>query len=359
MADNAGWLTLKAGPAAAAALAEGPLTPARVGAVAAAAGGPRWLAITAFHQTLFGEWLAGRSGLPIVGSSIGAWAGAAACHPHDPASALAALAEAYIGQSYPEKPDAACITDTLADILSAALTPEVRCGVLETSPFDLHVLTVRSRGPTGAENRAALAAATAATIAGNTVSRRLLGAFYERVIFARDAGRIALADDGVPSRTVALSEANLFDALFASGNVPFIMRPVRDPQGAPRGAYRDGGLVDYHIDQPLVPRDAAAPIVLMPHFNTTLVPGWFDKQLPWRQRPRFADHTLMIGPGPAMRQAMVAGRVPERGDFYRYAGDDAARHRVWHQAMTAGARMRDAFFNLVARDALVDHLEPL
>lgn len=358
-AESARWLTLKAGPVARQALAESALTPARVGAVAAAAGGPRWLAIAAFHQTLFGEWLRDRRGLAIIGSSIGAWAGAAACHPTDPQQALARLADAYIAQSYPQRPNATQITETLANILAHTLDDSVQRGVLADSAYVLHVLTARARGLAGMGGRAALAGTTAATVLANTIARRGLAGFYERVDFSREATSLHWARDGLGRRCVALSGDNLFDALFASGNVPFIMHPVRDPAGAPPGVYRDGGLVDYHLNHPFLGEDATAPIVLMPHFNTRLVPGWFDKHLAWRQRPRHAARTLMIGPGPAMREAMTEGRVPERKDFYRHAGDDAARHRVWRQAMGAGERMRDAFFDLVARDALADFVEPL
>ena len=64
--------------------------------------------------------------------------------------------------------------------------------------------------------------------------------------------------------------------MFASGSIPLLMRGVVDPAGAPAGVYRDGGLIDYHIDQPLVNADHAAPLVLMPHFSDRLVPGWFE-----------------------------------------------------------------------------------
>ncbi|WP_348762303.1 patatin-like phospholipase family protein [uncultured Salinisphaera sp.] len=356
--EAARWVTLKAGPAARRALAEGPLTPARVGAVAAAAGGPKWLAIAAFHRTLFADWLAEASALPVVGSSIGAWAGAMACHERDPAGAIDRLAEGYIAQSYAEKPGARVITDTLAGILNAALTDEVRAGILHNPRFALHVLTVRSRRLAATDNRVRLGVALGLTAAANLVDRVGLGLGFERVVFSRDGQTLSWANEGFATRCVALDSDNCFDALFASGNVPMIMHGVRDPAGAPAGLYRDGGLTDYHIDQPLLAGSADAPIVLMPHFEDRLVPGWLDKRLAWR-RPRHADHTLMIGPGPAMREALSDGRVPERRDFYRHAGDDATRQRLWRQAMTAGERMRDAFFELVERDALMDHVEPL
>lgn len=359
MSDSARYLILKAGAAAQAALAEASLTPERVGAVAGAAGGPKWLAISAFHRALFTDWFAERAApLPIVGSSIGAWAGAAACHPTDPGGAIDALTEAYIGQRYSMKPDAAEITATLAGILDDVLTPEVRAGLLTHPCYRLHAMTARSRWCMATDRRGLLAAGSLAAGLANAASRRWLGAFFERVVFARDGESLVYADDGIASRTVALTAANLRDAIFASGNVPLIMQAVANPAGAPPGLYRDGGLTDYHIDQPLLARDAAAPIVLMPHFDTKLVPGWLDKRLAWRA-PRYADHVLLVGPGPALKERLVDARVPERRDFYRYAGDDDKREQAWRQAVDAGRFMRDAFFDLVASGRLVDHVESL
>ncbi|WP_109992564.1 patatin-like phospholipase family protein [Salinisphaera sp. LB1] len=359
MTDSARYLTLKAGPAARVALAEGGLTPARVGALAGAAGGPKWLAIAAFYRALFTDWFAEREApLPIVGSSIGAWAGAVACHPSDPGAALDALTEAYIGQCYSMKPDAAEITATLAGILDQVLTPEVRRGVLTHPRYRLHAMTVRSRAAMATDHRALLAAGSVAAGLANAASRRWLGAFFERVVFARDGDSMVYAEDGIASRTVALTEHNLRDAIFASGNVPLIMRAVKNPAGAPPGLYRDGGLTDYHIDQPLLAAGTTAPIVLMPHFDTRLVPGWLDKRLGWRT-PRHADHVLLVGPGPAFNDRLVDGAVPGRRDFYRYAGDDARRERAWRQAVDAGRFMRDAFFDLVATGRLIEHVENL
>lgn len=359
MIDSTRALTLKAGPAARAALEQGALTADRVGALAGAAGGPKWLTIAAFYRALFTDWFAGRDApLPIVGSSIGAWAGAAACHPSDPGAAIDSLTEAYIGQRYSAKPDAAEITTTLGRILDDLLTPEVRRGVLTHPRYRLHAMTVRSRWPTASDRRLALAAGSAAAGLANLASRRWLGAFFERVVFARDGDSMVYAGDGIASRTVALSADNLRDAIFASGNVPLIMQAVKNPAGAPPGLYRDGGLTDYHIDQPLLLAGASAPIVLMPHFETKLVPGWLDKRLAWRT-PRHADHVLLVGPGPAVRQRLVDGAVPTRRDFYRYAGDDRQREKVWRQAVDAGRFMRDAFFDLAESGRLIDHLESL
>lgn len=353
-----GYLTLRAGPAARAALAEGALTPDRIGAVAGAAGGPKFLVLSALDQYLFGDWLPRADhALPLVGSSIGAWRFAAACAP-DPIAALQTLESAYIDQCYSAAPDRAEITEMLRITLACYLDDAVIDGVINHPRLRLHALTVRSRGVTATDRRWALAAG--ATLAGlsNAVRRAGLRHYFERVDFAADGQSLAWANDGLPARTVALQRDNVFDAVFASGNVPLVMNGVINPAGAPPGIYRDGGITDYHIDQPIIAPDAARPIVLMPHYADRLIPGWLDKKLAWR-RPRFAANTLMIGPGPKLLERLVGQHVPERRDFYRYAGDDAARRRAWQQAVDAGRHMRDAFANLVENNLLARYVTPL
>lgn len=352
-------LTLRAGPAARAHLADGGLAPERVGALAGAAGGPKWLILSALDRYLFGDWLArAKQPVALVGSSIGAWRFAAACHPSDPAGAIGDLEQAYLAQRYSNGAGRDEITATVRGILDAFFSDDVLHGVLNHPRYALHAVTVRSRALTASERRGALAAGSALGALSNAISRRSLGAFFERVIFSRDGAALHPGGDGLATRSVALSRDNARDAVYASGNIPLVMRGVVDPAGAPPGVYRDGGIVDYHIDQPLLAPESAAPLVLMPHFDTRLVPGWFDKSLAWR-RPRFAANTLLIGPGPGLRARLADGRVPDRKDFHRYAGDDAARLRAWQTAIDAGRIMRDAFVELVEDPEPLRHVEPL
>lgn len=354
-------LTLRAGPAARAALADGGLSPARIGALAGAAGGPKWLVLSALDQYLFGDWLnqdGASQPVDLIGSSIGAWRFAAACHPGDPVAAIADLERAYLDQHYSASADRDEISATIRAILDTFMSDAVCDGVLTHPRFSLHVITVRSRLITASEKPGLLAAGSALGALSNSVSRRTLAWFFERVLFSRDARALHWAADGQSRRTVGLTRDNVRDAVFASGNVPMIMHGVRDPAGAPPGIYRDGGIADYHIDQPLLPPASAAPLVLMPHFDERLVPGWFDKNLRWR-RPRHADNTLLIGPGPALRAQLVAGRVPDRKDFHRYAGRDCERLAAWRQAIDAGQRMRDAFIAFANAPDPVRYVRPL
>lgn len=354
-------LTLRAGSGARVVLENHGLSPHQVGALAGAAGGPKWLVLSALDQYLFGEWL-GSDGatqpIDLVGSSIGAWRFAAACHSSDPVAAIARLEQAYLEQRYSERAGRNEISATIRGILDTFLTDAVCDGVLTHPRFALHVVTVRSRLLTRSEKRGLLAAGSAVGALGNAISRRTLNWFFERVLFSRDARPLRWANDGLGQRTVELDANNVRDAVFASGNVPLIMHGVVNPASAPPGVYRDGGIADYHIDQPLLAPESAAPLVLMPHFDERLVPGWFDKSLRWR-RPRHADNTLMIGPGPALRERLVAGRVPDRKDFHRFAGRDNERLAAWHQAIDAGRLMRDAFIEFASTPDPARYVKPL
>ncbi|MCK7498875.1 MAG: hypothetical protein MZW92_56250 [Comamonadaceae bacterium] len=91
----------------------------------------------------------------------------------------------------------------------------------------------------------------------------------------RDTLPFALRD--YPSRGVALTPDNLAPAVLASCSIPFWLDAVHDVPGAPRGAYWDGGITDYHLHL-----DYAAMgdgLVLYPHFQPQVVPGWLDKSL--------------------------------------------------------------------------------
>ena len=119
----------------------------------------------------------------------------------------------------------------------------------------------------------------------------------------------------------------------ASGSIPLICDPVDSPSGAPRGLYWDGGIIDYHL---LLPYQRLDGIVLYPHFAPHVTPGWLDKFLPWRSRPRdhpSLDNVLLISPSPQFVATLPNRKLPDRSDFKRYGADDAARMNAWRRAL--------------------------
>ncbi len=82
-------------------------------------------------------------------------------------------------------------------------------------------------------------------------------------------------NDDFATHYQALNEQNVASWLLASASIPGVMSAIRDIPDAPVGSYRDGGLIDYHLDLPF----QSQGIVLYPHFTDSITPGWFDKML--------------------------------------------------------------------------------
>ena len=220
----------------------------------------------------------------------------------------------------------------------------------------LTIITARARGPLAhAESKIAFGRA----VLSNTLSRRRLAAYLERVVFHAGSGSfLTEAFDTFGLVRVPLDTRNQEDALLASGTIPLLCSPVRDIAGAPHGNYWDGALVDYHLLLPYPQlieartADGRGPIVLYPHFNTWVTPGWLDKHLPWRNAPRrhpWLDHVLLVAPSPSLIERLPNRKLPDRQDFYHYGADHDARERAWNGAIGECERFADAVLRWMER----------
>jgi hypothetical protein len=74
------------------------------------------------------------------------------------------------------------------------------------------------------------------------------------------------------------------------------------------------------------------------------VPGWLDKSMPWRvAKGPWLDNVVLLAPSREFVATLPRGKLPDRGDFHRYAGDDRARMRDWRRAMAECERLAEAF----------------
>ena len=344
-------LELRAGPEALARLRERGLRPADIACVPAAAGGPKGLGLIPLDHRLFDRdsgWLRGAPHVELVGASIGAWRMAAAASA-DPRAALQRLSDGYVAQRYSRRPSAREVSDECRKLARAVLgaDPALR----PRDGIGLSLITARARGVLH-DSSARSSFARAAL--DNALGRARLAAHFERVVFHTPAARLfATPFDEFGLERVPLDHANSEDALLASGSIPLVCDPVRNPASAPRGDYWDGGLIDYHL---LLPYgrllDAAGSessrdggLVLYPHFVPHVTPGWLDKHLPWRARPRahaWLDRMLLIAPSRAQLERLPNRKLPDRNDFYRYGLDHARRERDWRRAIAECERFADA-----------------
>lgn len=342
-------LELLAGPDALALIREHGLSPERVDVFAGASGGPKWLVLAELDRLLFGEFFPAQRSRPLhlIGSSIGAWR-VACLAMREPVAALERLREGYIEQYYPPKPSAAQVSEQGRRILAQMLGSDGEAQILAHPWARLHVLTTHCAGLTGHAHPRVQLAAFLATALANAVDRRTLGRRLTRVVFhsaGADSPFRELAD--LPTRHLPLTQENLRPALMASGSIPMVLEGVSDIPGAP-GVYRDGGIVDYHLDLDYGPGEG---IVLYPHFYPYIVPGWFDKALRWRRAGvRNFRRALLIAPSAAFVARLPYGKIPDRNDFAKLP--DAERVRYWRQVVREGARLADEFRELVASGRL-------
>ncbi|WP_372758397.1 patatin-like phospholipase family protein [Litorivivens sp.] len=346
-------LRFRAGPKARRFIEQNGLHLQDIAALAGAAGGPKWLVLAGIDRML-ADWLGERKApLPMVGASIGSWRFAALAQSN-PKAAIDRLENLYIEQAYVGKPSYRQVTQTATRLVSDLLGATGVSDILEHPWARLHIVTALCRGWTGKDAVVPMGIGFGAAMALNTLRRPLLGAFLERHVFAdpREGVLSLAAFPGFSTQLPELTAANLPSALLASGSIPFVMEAVK-VQGQ-SGNYRDGGMVDYHMDLPL----SNSGIVLMPHFSKLLIPGWLDKFVPWR-KPRFLENTLVIHPSDEWIATLPNRKIPDRNDFEGYRNDDAGRFRDWRLVAQRSEELADFLAQRIQRQDIASMIEPL
>jgi hypothetical protein len=328
-------LTLKAGARALARIRQNGLSAADVGTLPGAAGGPKALGIQGLDLALFGEWLpAAPRERSLIGASVGSWRFASACLP-DAAEGLRRLGHLYTEQNFSKGVTMAQVSQSSRRMLDDLL--DGRDAALLDNPHYRR-----------------LGLGLSSVIADNLRGRARLSRHFERLIIhdPRLAPPVNALND-FPSRFVALDSANLRQALLASGSIPMVMEGVRHLPGAGAGTFRDGGLLDYHLDLPYSGND----IVLYPHFTDRVIPGWFDKTLPWRRAcPVRLQDVVLLAPSKEYLARLPYGKLPDRNDFKRFMGDAPSRQKYWRTTMDESRRLGDEFLELAANGRLAERL---
>lgn len=349
-------LLFKAGPGAYKDIRERGFAEERIGTIAGASGGAKWLVLSQLDRVIVERILPKLDGpVHLIGSSIGSWRHA--CYAQtDPLAAIDRFETAYLEQSYSPDPDINEISEKGREILNHIFADQGTGQVVTHPVLRTHIMTVRSRFLTASDSRFWLSVGLSVAAAANLVSRRALGAFFSRSLFydARDLPPFFDAK-GFPLQKIALSEQNIVDAVAASGSVPLVISGIENIDGAPRGVYRDGGIIDYHLDLPLSEPDR---LTLLPHFIDRLIPGWFDKKLSWRKPdPMHVDRTILICPSAEFVSRLPHAKIPDRSDFITMTQDQ--RMRSWREAVAACRELADDLADVLDNEKLAARLQPL
>jgi hypothetical protein len=346
-------LTIRAGATARRVLAERGFDRDAFSTLIGASGGPKWLVLAGLDRVLPELLLSRRStALDLVGSSIGAFRHACLAQ-RDSLGALDRFEAAYIEQAYERRPTPEEVTAESRRILDVLLGSHGIREILANEQLRTHVIAVRSRLPVASDARWALSAGLGAAAAANAVARRLLALFFQRVVFS--VGAPGLRFRGFGTREIVLDERNLSDALIASGSIPLVMAGIVDIPGAPRGRYRDGGIIDYHFDFRF---DSRPGLTLYPHFFQHITPGWFDKALRWRGPARSGLHrVVMLSPSRDFVAKLPGGRIPDRSDFASMP--TAERQRAWRDVVARSRALGDELGELAGSRRFADSLESI
>ena len=179
----------------------------------------------------------------------------------------------------------------------------------------------------------------------NLISRKAMGTSLERVVFS-SAGTLPFKTQDYTTQQLQLTPSNFMDVLQASCAIPFVLKAVHNIQGAPRGAYWDGGITDYHLHLDWKSNESTTRqgVVVYPHFQKSVIPGWLDKQFTWRHKATsFLDNTIILAPRPDWVKTLPNGKLPDRQDFVTYGQDLQSRVKVWQAATQSSQQLADEF----------------
>ncbi|WP_313035664.1 patatin-like phospholipase family protein [Acinetobacter sp.] len=313
--------------------------------VPGAAGGPKGIGIQSLDQAIFGDFLAqAPQRRTLIGSSIGSWrfASIAAWGAKEGTERLAELyTNLYFHKKMTRQEVGNICRDMLIDLVQGKEQQ-----LVEHPDYHLAVISIKAQHIFQSDRSLPLLASVAGIIGSNALARKHNRLFMQRVISQPEMGTQFKVHDEFTTHYQPLNLGNVTSWLMASASIPGVMAAIRDIPDAPKGSYRDGGLIDYHLDLPF----QSQGIVLYPHFSDSITPGWFDKMLKKRKAsPENQARTLLLSPSIEYLQSLPLGRLPDRKDFTLKGLDQKQRIRMWNQSVAESQRLGDEFLEMVEK----------
>ncbi len=352
-------ISLYAGKTALAEIRKNGLSSEQIVAMAGASGGPKWFTLFGLDKYLFGDFFKSRKKiLHTIGSSAGSWR--LACFAQkDPVAAIERLAKFYSNESYSENPDVNEISDKADDLLKKVLGENGAQEIAENPLIQSHFIVARAKGLVASENKKLQMSGLICAASLNAASKKLLNLFFQRYVFFNQKGHpefnYSYFDYQHPStRYLPLSKHNVHQVLMASGAIPMVLRGISEISGSDPGIYRDGGIIDYHMDINF----GGQGLILYPHFFPTIKSGWFDKGLKYRKaNPNNFNNVVLITPSASHVAQLPYGKISDRNDFANF--DTETRIRYWQTILSESEKMAEDFSQLIEKNIGIDQIKPI
>ncbi len=354
------YLKFRAGPAIYDMLRQEGLKKERIRVFAGPAGGPKWFISVGLDRAFIQSGFLVRadgSRMLLAGSSAGAWRCLAmACR--NPLEAYEKLRVAYSRNVFTASDTPATISGKIRGNVESFISDDDVGHIIDNPNFDVAVHVVRSKGPAASSNRRVEGLALIGAGLMNVFSSRMMNVFYERVIFYSGNVRPRFVGGSFEGESHPLEPANLKSVALATGSLPYIIAGVSDIPGLGAQVYRDGGLLDYQLNQDYDPGPDG--LTLFFHYQKRITPGWFDKRLSWR-RPtdKVTDRVLQLYPGEDFIDLLPDKRIPDRSDFTIFVDNPSERIRRWDAVSKISDLLADHFFEVVESGKIKDLIRPL
>jgi hypothetical protein len=353
------YLKFKAGNAVINMIRDEGLQPSRIHAFVGPAGGPKWFVSVGFDTAImkarFLEQAKHR--ILLAGASAGAWR-CIAMTCANPLQAYERLRIAYSRNVFTAADTPLTVGEALRRNVTSFLGDKDIPYILDHPCFDLAVHCVRGRGLGASENSKFQGSALLFGAALNAISPRGMNLFFQRVVFFTGRREPLFVGRAFPGQAVRLNSENLRLAAVATGSLPYIVSGVGNIPGAPKGIYRDGGIMDYQLNQDYYPEENC--VTLFFHYQEKIVPGWFDKHLFWRKpRKRHLERVVQVYPAQDFVKLLPDHRIPDRSDFSIFVNDPAERIRRWDEAARLSQILGEEFMDAVASNRLSRQIQPL
>jgi hypothetical protein len=348
-------LVIKAGPGALKHISKEGLQAKDISTILGGAGGPKALSLIGLDQAVFSEFLPlSNQKRWLIGSSIGNWRFLCAAK-NNPKAAFDHFAKYYVEKEVNLRGGTKEVTRITKELLLEILGDD-RDQILNNPHYHLAIITTRCHGLLrNTQYKKLLLSGLGIACLLNGFNRSMLRYCVERVIFhdKREIPPINFSKE-LPTTLVSLDKSNFFQALMASTAIPAAIDPVIDPIGAPNGVYRDGGIIDYHLDLPI----SNLGMTLCVHHYPRIITGWFDKFLPWRKASaENSDKLIIVSPSTEYVKQLPFGKIPCRKDYLNLTNTE--RKKNWRIAISESKRLGDEFLELVEKEQLISQIKAI
>ncbi|WP_457551219.1 patatin-like phospholipase family protein [Desulfobacula sp.] len=328
----------------------------RVKVLAGASGSAKFLVLTAIDRVLMSLFKGRTDPLYLIGTSIGAFRMAAFCQT-DPFSAIGILEKEYIAQQYNLRPTKQEVIRETQRIMDAYIDDKEIEAMLNHPFMRICFMSNKCKGLLKSERFLFLLLGLGLAVGANLISRDKLGLFFERALFCGPGKAPPFVSMNQFSMNVyGLTASNFKSALLSSGSMPIAMEGVSSINDAP-GLFRDGGILDYHLDIPFLPDEDS--FVLYPHFYEKITPGWFDKKLNRKPCSNNMKNVVLVAPSNEFVERLPFVKIPDRKDFMTFKGKDEQRMMYWNIVVEKSRQLGDEFFEAVQSGKIRQIVKPL